>query len=71
MLTPLDGGMHIEKVFIDAGFRPDKKEAGEYHKVYDFARRFDWMVTPTRGRDVQNPPYRVSQIEVKASGKRG
>ena len=70
MLTPLSGGMMVEKVFIDAGFRPDKKDAGEYHKVYDFARRFDWMVIPTRGRDVQNPPYRVSQIEVKASGKK-
>lgn len=70
MLTPLAGGLHIEKCFVDAGFRPDKKEAGEYHKVYDFARRFDWMVTPTRGRDTQNPPYRVSQIEVKATGKK-
>lgn len=68
--TPVAGGFQIEKVFIDAGFRPDKKEQGEYHKVYDFARRFNWLVTPTRGRDVQNPPYRVSQIEVKASGKK-
>lgn len=70
MLAPLAGGLHIEKCFIDAGFRPDKKEAGEYHKVYDFARRFNWMVVPCRGRDVQNPPYKVSQIEVKASGKK-
>lgn len=70
MLTPLAGGMMVEKVFIDAGFRPDKKEAGEYHKVYDFARRFSWIVTPTRGRDVQNPPFKVSQIEVRASGKK-
>lgn len=70
MLTPLANGMMVEKVFIDAGFRPDKKEAGEYHKVYDFARRFNWLVTPTRGRDTQNPPFRVSQIEVKASGKK-
>lgn len=70
MLTPLAGGLHVEKCYIDAGFRPDKKEQGEYHKVYDFARRFSWMVVPTRGRDTQNPPYRVTQIEVKATGKK-
>ena len=70
MLTPLEGGLMVERVFIDAGYRPDKKEAGDYHKVYDFARRFSWIVTPTRGREVQNPPYKVSAIEVKASGKK-
>lgn len=70
MLTPLAGGMMIEKVMIDAGYRPDKKEGGDYHKVYDFARRFSWLVVPTRGRETQNPPYRVSQIEVRASGKK-
>jgi phage terminase large subunit GpA-like protein len=70
MLTPLSGGLMVERVFVDAGYRPDKKEAGDYHKVYDFARRFSWLVTPTRGREVQNPPYKVSAIEVKASGKK-
>lgn len=69
MIQPF-GGLQIEKVFIDAGFRPDKKEQGDYHRVYDFCRRWSWLTTPTRGRDVQNPPYKVSQIEVKATGKR-
>jgi phage terminase large subunit GpA-like protein len=67
--TPI-GGLHVEKVFIDSGFRPNKPDAGDEHKVYEFARRYSWLVTPTKGKDVQNPPYRVSKIEVKPSGKK-
>jgi len=69
MLTPI-GGLQIEKVFIDSGFRPDKPEGGNEHKVYEFCRRFAWLCAPTKGRDVQSPPYRVSKIEVKADGKK-
>lgn len=69
MMTPV-GGMQVERVFVDAGFRPDKPDQGEYHKVYDFARRWSWIVTATRGRDVQNPPYKVTKIEVRATGKK-
>lgn len=68
-LTPI-GGMQIEKVFIDSGFRPGKKEAVPEHKVYEFCRRFSWICVPTKGKDVQHPPYRVSKIEVKPDGKR-
>lgn len=69
MLTPI-AGMQIERVFIDSGFRPGKKEQVPEHKVYEFARRYSWMVTPTKGKDVQHPPYRISKIEVKADGKK-
>lgn len=69
MMQPI-GGMQIEKVFIDSGFRPDKPEQGNEHKVYEFCRRFSWLCSPTKGKDVQNPPYRVSKIEVKPDGKK-
>lgn len=69
MLTPIEG-MHIEKVFIDSGFRPDKPDLGDEHRVYEFARQYSWLVTPTKGKDVMNPPYRISKIEVKPSGKK-
>jgi phage terminase large subunit GpA-like protein len=69
MMQPI-GGMQIEKVFIDSGFRPDKPEGGNEHKVYEFCRRFAWLCSPTKGRAVQSPPYKVSKIEVKPDGKR-
>ena len=69
ILTPV-GGMHIEKVFIDSGFRPNKPEQGDEHKVYEFCRRYSWIATPTKGRDIMQPPYRISKIEVKPDGKK-
>lgn len=69
MINPV-GGMQIEKVFIDSGFRPDKPDGGSEHKVYEFCRRWSWLCVPTKGKDVQNPPYRVSRIEVKPDGKK-
>jgi len=62
--------MQIEKVFVDSVFRPDKPELGNEHKVDEFCRRYSWLCSPTKGRDQQNPPYRVSKIEVKPDGKR-
>ena len=69
MMTQIDG-WQIERVFIDSGFRPDKPNMGNEHKVYEFCRRWSWLCTPTKGKDVQNPPYRVSKIEVKPDGKK-
>ena len=69
MLQPV-AGMQIEKVFIDSGFRPDKPEQGNEHKVYEFCRRWHWLCSPTKGRDQLTPPYRVSKIEVKPDGRR-
>lgn len=68
MLAPY-GGMHVEKVFIDSGFRPDKPEAGSEHKVYEFCRRWSFLCTPTKGRDtIAGKPYSVNKIEVKPDG---
>jgi phage terminase large subunit GpA-like protein len=69
MLTPFNG-MQIEKVFIDSGFRPGKKDQVPEHKVYEFVRRWSWLCVATKGKDIQHPPYRVSKIEVKPDGKR-
>lgn len=69
MLTPIEG-LQIERVGIDSGFRPDKKDQGNEHRVYEFCRRYAWLCAPTKGRQVQTPPYRVSKIEVKKDGKR-
>lgn len=69
MLTPIDG-VHIEKVLIDAGFRPDKAEAGSAHRVYDFCRQYSFIASPTKGRSTMGGrPYSVTKIEVKPNGK--
>lgn len=69
MTQPI-GGYPIEKVFIDAGFRPDKPEAGSEHKVYEFCRRWSWLCTPCRGLATGRVPYSISKIEVKPDGKK-
>lgn len=69
MLTPF-GDLMVEKVGIDSGFRPGKKDAGSEHKVYEFCRRYPWLCVPTKGRNVQAQPFRLSKIEVKPDGKR-
>lgn len=69
MMTPVSG-MQIEKVFIDSGYRPGRKDQVPEHKVYEFCRRWSWMCSPVKGKDVQHPPYKVSKIEVKPDGKR-
>jgi phage terminase large subunit GpA-like protein len=70
MFSPIQGH-HIEKVFIDSGFRPDKPEAGSIHRVYDFCRRYSFIATACKGRSTMGgAPYTVSKIEVKPDGKR-
>lgn len=63
-------GMRVTKAFVDAGFRPNKLEAGSPHKVYEFAHRYDWVVTPTKGRSTTGgKPLRISPQEVDDEGK--
>lgn len=70
MLSPV-GGMQVEKVFIDSGFRPDKPDAGSEHKVYEFCRRYSFLCSPTKGRDtLAGRPYHVNTIEVKPDGSK-
>lgn len=69
MLTPF-GEHYIERVLIDSGFRPNKADVADEHKVYEFCRKYQWLAFPTKGRDTMTPPYRVSKIESKPDGKR-
>lgn len=70
ILSPIRG-MHVERAIIDSGFRPDKPGAGSEHRVYGFARRFSWVVSAAKGRDTLGArPYTVSEIEVKADGRK-
>jgi phage terminase large subunit GpA-like protein len=70
MLSPIDG-VHIEKVLIDAGFRPDKPDAGSVHRVYDFCRQYAFLAFPCKGRSTMGGrPYAISQIEVKGDGQK-
>lgn len=62
--------LSIRRAFIDSGFRPDKPEAGDIHKVYDFCRRHGRLCFATKGWERARTPIRVSQIEVMPSGKR-
>lgn len=69
LLTSPIGGLIIERVFIDSGFRPEKVDPGDEHRVYEWAHRFDYMAFPTKGRDtLGGRPYSVSKIEVRPDG---
>ena len=63
-------GLRIERLMIDSGFRPDKREAGDYHKVYAFCRRWPWLATPTKGQTSQSTPVVMKKVEVTADGRK-
>jgi phage terminase large subunit GpA-like protein len=63
-------GLRIEKALIDSGFRPDKREAGDHHRVYEFCRRWQWLCTPTKGHRTQTMPVVMKPVESAAVGKR-
>lgn len=69
ILTPI-AGMMIQRVGIDSGFRPNKVDGANEHKVYEFCRRYDWLCIPCKGKDVAATPYRVTKIEVKPDGQK-
>lgn len=69
LFTPFDG-MPIERMLVDSGYRPDKPDAGDIHKVYEFTRLYPQLVIPTKGRDTQAMPVRFSEIEVTPRGKK-
>lgn len=70
LLTSRHGGLQVELALIDSGFRPNKPDAGDPHRVYEYCRRWDWLAKPTKGRASQQEPLRVSDIEVRADKKR-
>jgi phage terminase large subunit GpA-like protein len=63
------GGLRISRCFVDAGFRPDKREAGDYHKVLDFCRRYKHVAYATRGKARQSKPILKGMEQVTAQGK--
>lgn len=68
LLTPT-AGMHTRLAIIDAGFRPNKKNAGDEHRVYAFCRRFPRLVRPSKGWAVLSKPIIPSKIDVKVNGR--
>lgn len=63
-------GMHIARAFVDAGFRPNKRDAGSEHRVYSFVRRFPRQVFASKGASTALvKPIVSSKIEVRANGK--
>lgn len=65
---PIDG-MTISTGLIDSGYRPGKKSAIPLNMVYKFCRRFPRRIYPSKGKDVQDKPVKVSKAEVKKTGE--
>ena len=62
------GGLPIARMFVDAGFRPGKKDAVPEHRVYEFARRRGRAVYATKGFENRPLPLTVNRIDVKPAG---
>jgi phage terminase large subunit GpA-like protein len=69
ILSPI-GGVQIERCFIDSGFRPNKPDRGDEHKVYAYCRQLGFIVQATKGHATQASPLRVAAIEVTTKGKK-
>ncbi len=63
-------GLPVARMFVDAGYRPGKKDIVPQHMVYEFARRNHRRVFATKGFDTRSTPLSVSRIDVKANGSR-
>lgn len=61
-------GLQVRRAFIDSGFRPDKKNAGDAHKVYEFCRRHPRFAYPTKGYGHRSVPISVNRIDVTPGG---
>lgn len=70
MMAPVHG-LPIERAMIDSGFRPDKKDAGGIHRVYEFCRQYSFMATPCKTKSAHGgKPFTSSRLEVKIDGRR-
>jgi phage terminase large subunit GpA-like protein len=63
------GGLHIRRCFIDAGFRPGKKDLVPEHKIYEFCRRHHRQVFASKGFDHRDAPLSVKRIDVDIKGR--
>lgn len=61
-------GLPIRLTFIDSGFRPNKIERGAEHVVYEFCRRHQRNVRPSKGYETMSTPIKSSKIEVTPVG---
>lgn len=64
------GGRHIHRVFVDAGFRPGKKDMVPEHRVYEFARRHSRVVFPSKGFETRPTPVQIATHEVNPDGSK-
>jgi phage terminase large subunit GpA-like protein len=72
LATLLDGeygGLPISRTFVDAGFRPGKKDDVPEHRVYEFCRRRPRQAFATKGFDHRDKPLSVNRIDVTPRGK--
>lgn len=67
--SPFDG-LHIGRMFIDAGFRPGKKDLVPEHKVYQFARTYNRVAYATKGYDTRPTPLTANRIDVTPKGSK-
>lgn len=61
-------GITIRLTMIDSGFRPNKKDGGPEHVVYEFCRRHQRNTRPSKGYDTLKAPVVLSKIEVAPAG---
>ena len=70
LLTTEVGGMPIRLMFIDSGFRPGKVDTLPLNRVYEFCRRFQRRVRPTKGSSApMRTPLIISKVEINRAGK--
>ena len=63
------GSLYIRRCFIDAGFRPGKKDTTPEHMVYSFCRRHHRQCFASKGFDHRDAPLSVKRIDVDLKGR--
>lgn len=71
LLTPgyLPNDRHVDRCFIDSGYKPGDKLRRPDHQVYKFARRFPGLVYPTKGQQTMDRQFKASSIDMTESGR--
>jgi phage terminase large subunit GpA-like protein len=64
-----EGDLMIQRCFIDAGFRPGKRDMVPEHKVYDFCRRHGRQVRASKGFEYRDQPLSVKRVDVNSRGQ--
>jgi phage terminase large subunit GpA-like protein len=62
-------GLPIRRCFIDAGFRPGKRDLVPEHVVYSFCRRHSRQVFASKGFEYRDQPLSVKRIDVDTKGR--